>query len=195
MILGYTKTEDLPATTLDDVFHRAARRRPGAFALADPTNRDSFTDGPSRHLTYAEADRVVSAIASRLRTLGLQTDAIIGIQLPNAVESVLTTLGVLRAGLIAVPLPLLWRRADMARDETRKLLANGYPHWVGKLADDLLPARKHAAKLRDEIMPRVADRTDVVAELQRAEIRAYVRSLPLTERTALALSLSAISWV
>ena len=115
MILGYTKTEDLPATTLDDVFHRAARRRPGAFALADPPNRDSFTDGPSRHLTYAEADRVVSAIASRLRTLGLQTDAIIGIQLPNAVESVLTTLGVLRAGLIAVPLPLLWRRADMAR--------------------------------------------------------------------------------
>jgi len=115
MILGYTKTEDLPATTLDDVFRRAATRRPGAFALADPPNRDSFTDGPSRHLTYAEADRVVSAIASRLRTLGLQTDAIIGIQLPNAVESVLTTLGVLRAGLIAVPLPLLWRRADMAR--------------------------------------------------------------------------------
>jgi hypothetical protein len=58
---------------------------------------------------------VVSAIASRLRTLGLQTDAIIGIQLPNAVESVLTILGVQRAGLIAVPLPLLWRRADMAR--------------------------------------------------------------------------------
>jgi len=102
MILGYTKTEDLPATTLDEVFRRAATRRPGAFALADPTNRDSFTDGPPRHLTYAEADRVVSAIASRLRTLGLQTDAIIGIQLPNAVESVLTTLGVLRAGLIAV---------------------------------------------------------------------------------------------
>ena len=97
------------------MFRRAATRRPGAFALADPPNRDSFTDGPSRHLTYAEADRVVSAIASRLRTLGLQTDAIIGIQLPNAVESVLTTLGVLRADLIAVPLPLLWRRADMAR--------------------------------------------------------------------------------
>ena len=58
MILGYTKTEDLPATTLDDVFRRAATRRPGAFALADPPNRDSFTDGPSRHLTYAEADRV-----------------------------------------------------------------------------------------------------------------------------------------
>ena len=58
---------------------------------------------------------MVSAIAARLRTLGLQTDAIVGIQLPNTVESVLTLLGVLRAGMIAAPLPLLWRRADMAR--------------------------------------------------------------------------------
>ncbi len=113
MILGDPKTEDLPATTLDDLFRRAAARRPDAIALADPPNRESFTDGPPRRLTYAEADRVVSAIASRLRTLGLQTDAIVGIQLPNTVESVLTILGVLRAGMIAVPLPLLWRRADM----------------------------------------------------------------------------------
>ena len=30
----------------------------------------------------------------------------------NTVENVLTLLGVLRAGLIAMPLPLLWRRAD-----------------------------------------------------------------------------------
>ena len=114
MILGDTRTEAVPATTLDDLFRRAAARRPDAIALADPPNRESFTDGPPRRLTYAEADRIVSAIASRLRTLGLQTDAVVGIQLPNTVESVLTILGVLRAGMIAVPLPLLWRRADAA---------------------------------------------------------------------------------
>ena len=132
MILGDTKTEDLPATTLDDVFRRAAARRPDAIALADPPDRDSFTDGPPRHLTYAEADRVVSAIASRLRTLGLQTDAIVGIQLPNTVESVLTILGVLRAGMIAVPLPLLWRRADVARalgQARRQSHRHHVPHW------------------------------------------------------------------
>ena len=56
----------------------------------------------------------ISAIAARLRTLGLQTDAVVGIQLPNTVESVLTILGVLRAGMIAAPLPLFWRRADCA---------------------------------------------------------------------------------
>ncbi len=55
---------------------------------------------------------MVSAIAGRLRRMGLRTDAIVGIQVANTVESVLTLLGVLRAGLIAMPLPLLWRRAD-----------------------------------------------------------------------------------
>jgi len=112
MILG--KTESLPAATLDDMFRQAAARRPEALALVDPPNRSSFTDGLPRRLTYTEADRAIDAIASRLGRLGLQTDAVVGIQLPNTVESVLTILGVLRAGMIAVPLPLLWRRADAA---------------------------------------------------------------------------------
>ena len=99
--------------TLDDLFRRAALRRPDAVALIDPPNREAFTDGPPRRLTYAQADRLISAIAGRLRRLGLQTDAIVGIQLPNTVENVLTMLGVLRAGMIAAPMPLLWRRGDL----------------------------------------------------------------------------------
>lgn len=98
--------------TLDDLFRRAAARRPNAVALIDPPNRESFTDGAPQQLTYAQADRAVSAIAGRLRRMGLHTDAIVGLQLANTVESVLTLLAVLRAGLIAMPLPLLWRRAD-----------------------------------------------------------------------------------
>jgi hypothetical protein len=99
--------------TLDDLFRRAARRHPDMFALIDPPNRASFTDGAPRRLSYARADRMISAIARRLRDLNLPTDAIVGIQLPNTVESVLTLLGVLRAGMIAAPLPLLWRGGDM----------------------------------------------------------------------------------
>ncbi len=112
MILGDPTTGDTATTTLDDLFRRAAARRPDAIALTDPPDRESFTDGAPRRITYAEADRIVSAIASRLRGLGLQADATVGIQIPNTVESVLTILGVLRAGMIAAPLPLLWRRAD-----------------------------------------------------------------------------------
>jgi non-ribosomal peptide synthetase component E (peptide arylation enzyme) len=99
--------------TLDDLFRRAAARRPDAIALIDPPNRETFTDGAPRRLTYAEADRIVSAMAARLRQLSLHTDAIVGLQIANCVESVLTLLAVLRAGLIAMPLPLLWRQADM----------------------------------------------------------------------------------
>ena len=113
--------------TLDDLFRRAAARRPGAIALVDAVNRETFTDGPPLRLSYAEADRMISAIAGRLRRLGLPIDAIVGIQMPNIVETVLTFLAVLRAGLIAAPLPLLWRRADavtaLARVGAKALIA------------------------------------------------------------------------
>jgi hypothetical protein len=99
--------------TLDELIRRTAQRRPDALALIDAPNRRSFTDGAPRRLTYAEADRMVSAIAGRLRRMGLTTDAVVGVQLPTIVENVLTILGVLRAGMIVAPLPLLWRRADM----------------------------------------------------------------------------------
>ena len=36
----------------------------------------------------------------------------VGIQMANTAENVLTILGILRAGIIAMPLPLLWRRAE-----------------------------------------------------------------------------------
>jgi hypothetical protein len=98
--------------TLDELLRRIAEHRPDQIALVDPPNRASFTDGEPRRLTYAQADRVVSALAGRLRRMGLYTDAIVGIQMANTVEAVLTILGVLRAGLIAMPLPLLWRRAE-----------------------------------------------------------------------------------
>jgi len=98
--------------TLDDLFRRMAAARPDALALVDPPDRASFTDGAPRSLTWAEADRAVSAIANLLRSLGLSPGAIVAVQLPNVVEGVLTLLGLLRAGLIAAPLPLLWRQAE-----------------------------------------------------------------------------------
>jgi hypothetical protein len=119
----------LGRATLDELFARVAQQRPDALALADPPNREAFTDGAPRRLSYAEADRVVAAIAGRLRRMGLPGDAIVAIQLPNVVESVLTFLGVLRAGMIAAPLPLLWRRAEavpaLARLGARALVTSG----------------------------------------------------------------------
>src|SRR5438105_2953450 len=113
---GNESMNDLPAVraTLDDLFRRAVASRPDALALIDPPDRLSFTDGPVRRLTYAQADRAISALAARLRGFGLPTDSVVAIQLPNTVESVIALLAVMRAGLIAAPLPLLWRHADAA---------------------------------------------------------------------------------
>lgn len=113
MILGEVSRATGIATTLDDLFRRAGVRHPNMPALVDPPNRESFTDGAPRVLSYAQADRAISAVAARLRALGLQTDAVIAIQLPNTVDSIIAFLGVLRAGMIAAPVPLLWRRREL----------------------------------------------------------------------------------
>ena len=113
MILGDMNPKAGTAATLDDLFRRAGVRHPAAIALADPPNRESFTDSAPRKLTFAQADRAISTFAGKLRGLGLQTDSIIAIQLPNTVESIVAFLGVLRAGMIAAPMPLLWRHRDI----------------------------------------------------------------------------------
>ena len=121
LVDGGARESDAPAVraTLGDLFRRAAASRPDALALIDPPDRLTFTDGPVRRLTYAQADRAISALAARLRGFGLPTDSVVAMQLPNTVESVIALLGVLRAGLIAAPLPLLWRHADAAAALTR----------------------------------------------------------------------------
>jgi non-ribosomal peptide synthetase component E (peptide arylation enzyme) len=101
------------AATLDDLFRRAGVRSPDGVALVDPPNKESFGGGAPRTLTYAQADRLISAIAARLHALGLRADAVVAVQLPNTVEGVITLLGVMRAGMIAAPLPLLWRQQEI----------------------------------------------------------------------------------
>lgn len=113
MILGEINRASGITTTLDDLFRRAGVRHPDAPALIDAPNRPSFTDGAPRILSYAQADRAISALSARLRSLGLPTDAVVAIQLPNTVDSIVAFLGILRAGMIAAPVPLLWRRRDL----------------------------------------------------------------------------------
>ena len=102
------------SVTIDDIFRAHARRRPLAPALIDAANREGFTEGAARRLTYAEADRAVAAMATRLRQLALPADSIIAIQLPNIVENILVMLAAWRAGMIVATLPLLCRRMDAA---------------------------------------------------------------------------------
>jgi len=113
MILSDTQQADGAGAMIDDLFRRAGVRRPDALALIDSPNGETITGGAPRRLTYAEADRAISALAAKLRGLSLQTDMVVALQLANTVDSVIALLGVLRAGMIAAPLPLLWREQEM----------------------------------------------------------------------------------
>ena len=113
MILGEASRTAASAATLDDLFRRAGVSHPDTLALADPPNRADVTDGALRRLSYAQADRAISGVAAKLRGLGMHTDAVVAMQLPNTVESIVAFLGVLRAGMIAAPMPLLWRQQDI----------------------------------------------------------------------------------
>ena len=112
MILGDPDTA-AGGATLDDLFRRAGVRAPDRLALIDPPNKQTIGGGAPRRLNYAETDRAISAMSARLRGLGLRADAVVALQLPNTVEGVIALLGVLRAGMIAAPLPYLWRQREI----------------------------------------------------------------------------------
>jgi acyl-CoA synthetase (AMP-forming)/AMP-acid ligase II len=165
MILG-DGSRATGSVTLDALFRRAGVRNAHAPALIDPPNRARVTDGAPRTLTFAQADRAIAAFAATLRGLGLHTDAVVGLQLPNTVESVIALLGVLRAGMIAAPLPLLWRRRDLVEALGRagakafvtagRIGACAHAELAMEVAAELFPIRQIAAfgdGLPDGVVP------------------------------------------
>jgi len=167
MIIGYANRDAASSrTTLDDLFRRAGVRHADALGLIDPPNRANFAAGAPRRLTYAQADHAISALAARLRALGLQTDSVIALQLGNTVESVVALMGVLRAGMIAATLPLLWRKQEvveaLGRVSARAIVTashigqTGHAEIAMQAASELFPIRHVCAfghDLPDGVVP------------------------------------------
>jgi hypothetical protein len=99
--------------TLDGLFKRILARKPDAPALLDPINKQRVTGQPPRNLTFAEADRAITALSAHFIESGLPSNSVIAVQLPNTVEFVLTVLAAHRAGLVVALFPLLWRQAEL----------------------------------------------------------------------------------
>ena len=99
--------------SLDALFRANVASRSASVALVDPLDRASFAGGAPLRLTYADADAAVERLTRKLRSFGLPTGSVVALQLPNIVESVLSLLAILRANLIAAPVPMLWRRSDL----------------------------------------------------------------------------------
>ncbi|MGA2055383.1 MAG: AMP-binding protein [Bradyrhizobium sp.] len=99
--------------TLDGLFQRILARQPDAPALLDPINKARITGQAPRRMTFAQADRAIAALAAHFVETGLPINSVIGVQLPNTVEFMLTVLAAHRAGLIVALLPQLWRQAEL----------------------------------------------------------------------------------
>jgi hypothetical protein len=99
--------------TLDGLFRRILARKPDALALLDPPNKQRITGEPPKRLTFAEADRAISALSAHFIEAGLPNNSVIAVQLPNTVEFMLTVLAAHRAGLVVALLPQLWRHAEL----------------------------------------------------------------------------------
>jgi hypothetical protein len=106
-------TQTSASPTLDGLFRRILARQPDATALIDPANKMRVTGQPPKRLTYAEADRAISALSAHFIEAGLPANSVIAVQLPNTIEFALTVLAAHRAGLVVALLPLLWRQAEL----------------------------------------------------------------------------------
>src|SRR6185312_9752444 len=89
---GHLVNQPNVSPTFDTLFQRILARKPDALALVDPENK--------ARLTYAEADRAISALAAHFVDAGLPAHSVIAVQLPNTVEFALTVLAAHRAGLV-----------------------------------------------------------------------------------------------
>ena len=76
------------------------------------TSSASPAQSPKR-LTFAQADRAITALSAHFIESGLPNNSVIAVQLPNTVEFMLTVLAAHRAGLVVALLPLLWRQAEL----------------------------------------------------------------------------------
>src|SRR5512140_523899 len=99
--------------TLDGLFRRILARKPDALALLDPLDKPRITGQPAKRLTFAEADRAITALSAHFIEAGLPNHSVVAVQLPNTVEFLLTVLAAHRAGLVVALLPLLWRQAEL----------------------------------------------------------------------------------
>ncbi len=80
---------------------------------------DAKADKPLCHsgdlsFTYAQVDEISGRIATSLLGLGLQQGAKVAVQLPNLPQFLFTYFGILKAGLVMVPLNPLLRASEVA---------------------------------------------------------------------------------
>ncbi|MEM6664796.1 MAG: AMP-binding protein [Pseudomonadota bacterium] len=98
--------------TLDQLLRNLVKKNPSARLLSDPPDAGLATGKNPQSLTTQDVECRVERLAGHLRDMGLRQDDIVAVRMPNSVDLAITLLAIWRAGLIASPLPLGWRRRE-----------------------------------------------------------------------------------
>jgi long-chain acyl-CoA synthetase len=93
----------MPAANIADLVRGAAAAEPDKPALIDG----------DRRISWRELDDQVDRLAAGLRASGRSSGDRVGVLLPNSIEFAVAYFGVLRAGLVAVPLNLAYTASEL----------------------------------------------------------------------------------
>lgn len=99
--------------TLDQLLRLAAQRGGDTLALVDAPDRPLWADGAPRRLTWNQVDAAVSAVAGRFFEMGLPSEALVCVQGLNVTDTLIALLGCIRAGLVAVIVPIDFSPAEI----------------------------------------------------------------------------------
>lgn len=134
----------------DHFLRRAAKASPDALAFADPPNRAAFDLGLPQRFSFGDADAHVDRVAARLIEQGLTPGETVALQLPNVCETALLINALWRAGLVAAPMPMMWRA-----DELRSALTQLKPAaliMLGAFAgEDNAPTIRQLVERHDDV--------------------------------------------
>ncbi|MBN8987216.1 MAG: acyl--CoA ligase [Rhizobiales bacterium] len=175
--------QPLASPTLDTLFKRSLARQPDALALVDPVNKPRITGQKAKRLTYAQADRVISALAAHFIESGLPANSVVAVQLPNTIEFALTILAAYRAGLVVAVLPLLWRQAELTmalnRTAARAIVTSGKVDGI-VYADLAMNAAAEAFSIR-HVCGFGTDLPEGMASLDHAILRESTTARPVIQ--------------
>ena len=99
--------------TLDQMLRLSAQRGGDMLALVDAPDRPLWADGAPRRLTWNQVDAAVSAVAGRFFEMGLPSEALVCVQGLNVTDTLIALLGCIRAGLVAVIVPIDFSPAEI----------------------------------------------------------------------------------
>ena len=195
MIRQYRQSGIFKDETFVHLFRKSLEKHPEREALVDAANSMEFFGAGPRRLTYAQAWAEARSLAAMLLRHGLRKDDVLGVQLPNGNELVLTYFACAMLGVMLTPAPMQYRDHELSHilDHTkaRAMMTFVYPKFDSALLRCERLAQEQGAKSGQA--PLVMAWYPAAASYEEAQVQATGHShVPLTPNCASAADLAAL---